>query len=317
MNLPPKTLKAPQLSALGTTPDPTPENIAIVKTNLANIQAFNDYIYANGQAYFTNCFLLMTSTDNSDPGLAVGLNLLEGSFAAMGADFGPVGAFAACFMCGEVNSWASTTPPNLNAVFASMLIRYQQSSFTFDSQVANYISDPAFFWTQTFSWNGQSCMLGDLASISFPNETDPSFFPMAKACLTALDQTVWQQVLQQKCVITWWAWIPDGQVSPQPKMINSDTNMVSWDENFISKNIAYYATWTWHQDTGFADKDYWYTYEYNLGTGVSEFHDGSISSDACKYLFIDSADGVVINSNGLMPRKVVFEDWGIKRATHT
>ena len=31
------------------TPDPTPENIAIVQKNLENIQAFNDYIYANGQ----------------------------------------------------------------------------------------------------------------------------------------------------------------------------------------------------------------------------------------------------------------------------
>jgi len=120
-----------------------------------------------------------------------------------------------------------------------------------------------------------------------------------------------------KCVITWWAWIPDGQVDPQPKMIKSNTNMVSWDENFISNNPAYYCTWTWHQDTGFADKDWWYTYEYNLGFGASGFSAGSISSDACKYLFIDSADGVVINANGLMPRKVVFENWGINKATHT
>jgi hypothetical protein len=306
-----------QLYTMGNTPDPTPENIAIVKTNLSNIQAFNDYIYSNGQAYFTNCFLLMTSTDNSDPGLSVGLNLLEGSFTALGAGYGDVGAFAACFMCGEVDSWSSTTPPNLNAVFASMLIRYQQSSFTFDAQVANYISDPASFWTKTFYWKGQSCVLGDLASISFPDETVPSFFPMAKVCLTGLDQAVWQQVLKQKCVITWWAWIPDGQVGAQPKWISSSTNMVSWDENFISKNPAYYATWTWHQDTGRMDKDYWYTYEYNLGFGASAFHDGSISSDACKYLFIDSSDGVVINTNGLIARKVVFEDWGIKKATNT
>ena len=298
-------------------PDPTLENIEIVNINLKNIQAFNDYIYANGQAYFANCFLLLTSTDNSDPGLSIGIKILEGSFAALGAGFGPVGAFAACFMCGEVDSWSSTTPPKLNSVFASMLIRYQQSSFTFDSQVADYISDPASFWTKTFNWNGQTCVLGDLATISFPVESDPSFFPMAKVCLTGLNQSVWQCVLQMKCVITWWAWIPDGQVDPQPKMIKSNTNMVSWDENFISNNPAYYCTWTWHQDTGAFDKDWWYTYEYNLGFGASTFHDGSISTDACKYLFIDSADGVVINANGLMPRNVVFENWGIKKATNT
>ena len=306
-----------QLYAEGNTPDPTPENIAIVQTNLANIQAFNDYIYNNGQAYFTNCFLLMTSTDNSDPGLSVGLNILEGSFTAIGVGYGEVGAFAACFMCGEVDSWSSTTPPNLNPVFASMLMRYQQTSITFDAQVANYISDPASFWTKTFYWKGQSCVLGDLALISFPDETVPSFFPMANVCLTGLDQAVWQQVFKKTCIITWWAWVPDGQVAPQPKWISSTTNMVSWDNNFISKNPAYYATWIWHQDTGHLDKDYWYTYEYNVGVGASAFHDGSISDDACKYLFIDSSDGTVINKNGLIARKVVFEDWGINKVTNT
>ena len=302
---------------MSSTPEPTLENIEIVKTNLKNMQAFNDYIYNNGQAFFANCFLLLTSKDDSDPGLSVGLNLLEGSFAALGDVYGPLGVFAATIMCGEVDSWAESTPPQLNSVFASMLIRYEQSSFTFDSQVAVYISNPSSFWTKTFNWNGQSCVLGDLATFSFPDEKDPNFFTYAKLCLTALNQSIWQQVLKAKCVITWWAWIPDGQVDPQPKMIKSNTNMVSWDQNFISNNPAYYCTWIWHQDTGFADKDYWYTYEYNLGFGASVFHDGSISSDACKYLFIDSSDGVVINPNGLMPRKVVFEDWGIKKATNT
>jgi hypothetical protein len=306
-----------KLYAQNNTPDPTPENIAIVQKNLENIQAFNDYIYTNGQVYFANCFLLMTSTDESDPGLSVGLNLLEGSFETIGHIYGPVGVFAACFMCGEVDSWTEITPPNLNSVFASMLIRYQQSSFTFDSRVANYISDPVSFWTKTFNWKGQSCLLGDLATISFPDETEPSFFPMAKTCLMGLNQSVWQQVLKQKCVITWWAWVPDGEFSPQPKWINSDTDMVLWDENFISKNPAYYATWIWHQDTGRMDKDYWYTYWYNVGFGASAFHDGSISSDACKYLFIDSSDGIVINPNGLIARKVVFEDWGINKVTNT
>jgi hypothetical protein len=302
---------------MSSTPEPTLENIEIVKINLKNMQAFNDYIYNNGQAFFANCFLLLTSKDDSDPGLSIGIKLLEGAFAALGDVYGPLGVFAATFMCGEVDSWAETTPPQLNSVFASMLIRYEKSSFTFDSQAADYISNPSSFWTKTFNWNGQSCTLSDLATFNFPDEKDPNFFTYAKACLSALDKSIWQYVLQMKCVITWWAWIPSGQVDPQPKMIKSDTNMVSWDQNFISNNPAYYCTWTWHKDTGFGDKDWWYTYEYNLGFGASNFHDGSISSDACKYLFIDSSDGVVINVNGLMPRKVVFENWDIKKATST
>ena len=302
---------------MSSTPEPTFENIEIVKTNLKNMQVFNDYIYNNGQVFFTNCFLLLTSKDDSDPGLSVGLKLLEGAFAARGDVAGPLGVLAATFMCGEVDSWAEVTPPQLNSVFASMLIRYEKSSFTFDSQAADYISNPSSFWTKTFNWNGQSCTLGDLATFSFPDEKDPNFFTYAKSCLTALDKSIWQQVLMAKCVITWWAWIPAGQVDPQPKMIDANTNMVSWDENFISNNPAYYCTWTWHKDTGAFDKNWWYTYEYNLGFGASTFHSGSISTDACKYLFIDSSDGVVINANGLMPRKVVFENWGIKKATST
>jgi hypothetical protein len=40
-----------------------------------------------------------------------------------------------------------------------------------------------------------------------------------------------------------------------------------------------------------------------------------MSKDACGYLFIDSADGVTINSNGLFPRATVFNGLGISRAT--
>ena len=42
-----------------------------------------------------------------------------------------------------------------------------------------------------------------------------------------------------------------------------------------------------------------------------------MSDDACKYLFIDSSDGVVINANGLFPRKTVFTGLGIKQTTYT
>jgi len=46
------------------------------------------------------------------------------------------------------------------------------------------------------------------------------------------------------------------------------------------------------------------------------FSDGSLNTPSCNYLFIDSADGVTINVNGLFPRKTVFTGLGIKQTTY-
>jgi hypothetical protein len=91
---------------------------------------------------------------------------------------------------------------------------------------------------------------------------------------------------------------------------------VSWDEMFIGKNPAYYNTWSWHKSSGCGDTDGWNTLEYNIGTGAGAFSDGSMSNDACKYLFIDSADGVVINANGLYSRATVFTGLGIRQTVY-
>lgn len=287
------------------TPSPTPDTIAKVKDNLRRMQAFNDYVYNNGGAYIGNCYLLMSSSDNSDPGLGIGVSLLSGAFGVV-ASFGAFGGFAGCFMCSEVLSWIGLPPPGLNATFASMAIRYQKSSMAFDDQCANYIADPEANWTKEFSWNGTSMVLGDLATIDFPVEGDPDFYPVAQAALKALDQTIWQTVLVALCWITLWTY------QQGPKMIHADTDMLAWDENFIAKNPAWYNTWYWHADTGLFDKNWWYVNEYNLNFGATHMHTNDIPTAACAYLFIDSADGVVINANGLMPRRTVFEQWGIR-----
>ena len=84
---------------------------------------------------------------------------------------------------------------------------------------------------------------------------------------------------------------------------------------FIGKHPAYYNTWTWHQSSGCGDTSGWAVNQYNLGTGAGVYKDGSISDAACNYLFIDSADGVVINAAGLYPRATVFNNLGIRQTT--
>jgi hypothetical protein len=288
---------------------PTPAQIAQVQQNLTNMQAFNDYVYNQGQSKVLNAYLLLSEKDDSDPGLTIGLNILEGVFWAVGGSLGPIGNFAASFLSGMVAWWATSTPPNLNTTFANLLTRLQATSLAVDQQLAQYYQNVAANWNTQFTYNGQTSTLADCANISFPPETDPNFETMAATALFALDQMVWKTVMLSNFVIT--HWLPDtvmpGKESDPP---------VSWDEMFIAKNPAYYNTWTWHKKSGCGDSSGWNTPEYNIGTGAGVFSDGSMSNAACKYLFIDSADGVVINSQALYNRATVFTGLGIRQTTY-
>jgi hypothetical protein len=294
---------------------PTPAQIQQVQTNLQNMQALNDYVYnQGGSSRIMNAYLLLSESDNSDPGLVIGLNVLEGAFWAIGGSLGPIGNFAASFLSGMLAWWAQadTTPPSLNQTFASMLIRVQQTSLAVDAQLAQYYQDVPGNWNTSFTYNGQTTTLADLATIQFPAETDPTFEQLAAKAIFALDQQVWTTVLKANFVITLWEMSSGPTIFPGKE---SDPP-ISWDEAFIAKNPAYYNTWTWHSAHGCGDTSGWEINEYNVGTGAGVFSDGSMSHDACNYLFIDSYDGVVINANGLFPRATVFNNLGIRQTTY-
>jgi hypothetical protein len=294
---------------------PTPDQIAQVQTNLQNMQAFNDYVYnQGGSSRITNAYLLLSESDNSDPGLVIGLNVLEGAFWAIGGSLGPIGNFAASFLSGMVAWWAQadTTPPSLNQTFASMAIRIQQTSLAVDTQLAQYYQNVPGNWNVSFTYNNQTVSIADLATIQFPAETNPTFEQLATQAILALDQMVWTTVLKANFVITLWELTSGPTIFPGKE---SDPP-ISWDEAFIAKNPAYYNTWSWHHSSGCGDTSGWLINEYNVGTGAGTFSDGSMSHDACNYLFIDSYDGVVINANGLFDRATVFNNLGIRQTTH-
>lgn len=290
---------------------PTPAQIAQVQQNLTNMQALNDYIYNQGNSRITNAYLLLSEQDNSDPGLTIGLNILEGVFWAVGSELGPIGNFLASFLSGMVSWWATNTPPNLNTTFASMLIRLQQTSLAVDSQLATYYQNVAANWDVQFSYNGQTQTLSNLANITVPAETDPTFETLASAAIFALDQQVWTTVMKANYVVTLWEMSNGDSIMPG----NENDPPVAWDEMFIGKNPAYYNTWVWHNKSGCGDTSGWDVSEYNIGTGAGVFTDGSMSTAGCNYLFIDSADGVVINANGLFNRATVFSGLGINTTT--
>src|SRR5215217_2982762 len=111
---------------------PNPQQIALVKENLKQMQKLNDYIYTNGLSRLASAYLLLSQADNTDPGLNYAVNVLEGAFWAMGSEAGPIGNFAASFMSGMVSSWTSSTPHSLSGQFSTYYLRFQATGLAVD-----------------------------------------------------------------------------------------------------------------------------------------------------------------------------------------
>ena len=91
----------------------TEEQILKVKQNIRNMIDFNNYLQTQGNTKILNAYALLSISDNKDLGMQVGLNLLCGSFWALGGPYGAVGAIAANFLSGMVGSYAVSKPPSL------------------------------------------------------------------------------------------------------------------------------------------------------------------------------------------------------------
>ncbi|WP_171612021.1 hypothetical protein [Roseicella sp. DB1501] len=306
----PESLAEPEAAAEASA-DPTPEQISAVQANLKAIQAFNDYLYPQGQTKIDNAYLLLSESDNRDPGLGIGLDIIEGAFSALGGGFGTAGAFAATFVSGMVASWTTSTPASLNTTFSDLLTRMQDTFLAVDQQLTEYIDDVAGNWNTSFSFNGQTATLSDLADIDFPIEQDSTFFPMMDAAIHGFDQNTWEYVLTTDFKVT--AWVP---APPEPPLAGKESDPpIAYAQEVIEKHPAYYVTWSWVQGTGWLSQSGWDTFQFSLGGPATALHDAAISKDAAAYLFIDSTDGVTINPDGLFARKTVFTELGIPTET--
>lgn len=289
---------------------PDSAQIAKVQANLTNMQAFNDYCHDHGQDKIANAYVLLSQSDDRDRGLADVKNLLEGCFWAMGGELGPVGALGANMLCGLVNRWTTEDPVDMGASYASLITRFDAASVDIDTQLAIYHADPAKYWDESFSYNGQTCTLGDLAGVDFPSEADPEFFTLYNPCIFALDQTIWRMLITTGGFIIA-KWEPD-TAFPTP------FDFAAWEDGFFAAHPSYWATAVYHPDSGgCGDYECYYVTQYNLSTGAGQYHDGHISDAACNYLFADRADGHSYSecTMGLFPRTDVFQTWGL--SVHT
>jgi hypothetical protein len=294
---------------------PTDAQISQVKANIEAMQALNDYVYDHSDAKVLNAFLLMSEKDDDDPGLAIGINLLEGVFAALGGFLGGVGALAATFLNGMISTWASQPPPELNTTFANMLNRLSETSRAADRQLATYYQDPVGNWDASYTYQGETATLSDLAEFQFPAETDPRFEDMAGVSLDGLDHAVWTTVLRTNYVITKFVPTPGyGQNEPQPFTIpgEPDAFPASLADAYLVQNPSYYLVPVgWLPKEGCGSEDRWVVQEYNVGTGVTGLSDGGLSRDACNYLFKNGYTDTAVNPAGLFERAYVFTSMGI------
>jgi hypothetical protein len=325
-------------------PDPTPSGVSGTPTaaqiqqvidNIHKIQHWNDYVYNEGNAsLFSNAFGLLSYDDHSDLGLAIALSIMQGVCSAVGGLGGPAGNFVGSFLPGMLSYWATTPPLNLPATFGGLAVRLQKMSMAFDQQLAGYAADVPGNWNQAFTYGTTTATLSDLADFDFPAETDPAFFPLAQAGIFALDQWIWKSVLQAKFVVT--------QFDDPGSFPNF--NASEWDPPISSavayyqKNPAYFVNWYWGpvnysnqppQPPGSQPIIFppyqWFFNAWNIGTGVDTgfnegipfLSDGGMSVPACQYLFIDSTPGNTINGAGLFTRSEVFNNLGIRTASHS
>ena len=301
---------------------PSEEQVLRVKQNIRNLINFNNYLYTQGNTKILNAYFLLSLADNKDLGLAIGLNILEGAMIAIGEEGDIIGIIIANFACGVLDGYADSTPPSLNAQMSSLLTRFQATSEQLNVDLELYYSNPATYWNKTFSVSVTnafgtypiSSTFSDLSTIDFPAQTDSAFMNYILKAQYALDQQVWNTLLQN-FVIT--------QFNPStmyPCKTNTEQQMESNAASFYANHKSYWNNWIYYHSTNRKGEDnsYFTYWQNNIGTGAGAFGDGHLNDSACDYLFIDSYDNVIINSNGLFHRYFVFNNMSkIKHTSHT
>lgn len=301
---------------------PTDEQILRAKTNLTNLIDFNNYLYTQGQTKILNAYALLTLSDDHDPALTAGLNILKSAFLAVGdmADTG--GVFISSLACSVLDSYTTSTPVSLNAQLSSMLMRFQKTSEQLNVDFEAFHSDPSLYWDKTYSGSVTnafgtypvSCNFSDIGSIDFPSKSDPKFMEYLLKAQYALDQQVWFTLLPNFKITQF---LPS---SMYPCKTYSEQTMESNAAGFYGVHRSYWNNWVYNHSTNRKGEDnsYFEYWQNSIGTDAGAFTDGHLNDSACNYMFIDSYDNVTINADGLFRRTFVFTGMpSIKHVTHT
>ena len=281
---------------------PTDAQVATVQQNLTKVRDFNDYVYVHTITKLQDAIDALEEP-TQDPGVGAVLALCEATVAT-GSSFmaAAAGAFMGTFVNGLISSWATSTPSSLDGNLLSWVNRYEATSIALDKQLAEYSSDVASSWWASFTLNGQTSVLSDLAFTDIPDAADdPSFYEMTDASMLATQQAMWKQILPDSFVALELSPLyVDGEESVPP---------TSWVQEYYVKHPHAYLDWQWATGIHF---DEWRIYPYFLVAAPGNLTSAPLSSDACGMLFIDSTPETTINTGGLYLRNTVFGGLGIK-----
>jgi len=298
---------------------PTDTELQNATINLNNMIQFNTDLYTYGNGKIITAYSLLSQQDDKDLGLQIGLNLLTSAMEAIGAEAGFAGAIAGNFVSSMISSYAENTPISIAGPIASIEERFEQTSLQAGRDLAEICDNPAAYWDQTYSGTLITPFVTKVISANVSDLGQPDLFPSKDQSTYqdylieasyALDQSIWS-VLLKNFIIT--AYLPATEYKTK---YYSEQDMENNAAGFYGAHPAYYNTWVYEAAKKDKNDAYWQT-QHNIGTGASSFHDGSLSSDACQHLFIDSYDNVIINSEGLFNRSFVFNSLGIPTTSKT
>ena len=294
---------------------PTPEQLRTARGNLSNLRELNVEVYPHVLEKIQNAYLLFTIPDNDDPGMTVILKIIDGVFGAIGSEGGAAGEAAAAFLSGMIARWVSDPPSTLNTQFASYYERYDKTSLELNKQLDTLSerlgsSDTATVlaaWNTSFTYNGKTAALSDLASVEVPKPETPEFDDMVEMAELAQNQAIWRQLLQANYYVPYYTWYHRGQAPEGPPLAWARYRLESY-------KYCYYVYYQYNGGAWYLDDPTWYVWIVNeyVICKKNTVQYRYLNDAACDYLFKDSTPGTIINPNGLFTRQEVVDFLGIK-----
>jgi len=298
---------------------PTTEQIAQVKTNLANLISLNQSLLEGGNMRIENAFTLLSMNDTKDPGLQVGVNMMDSAFLIAGDEVPVLGTVAATFATSVLASYSDSQPESLLGTTSSLLDRFQLTNYQFNSNLEMFHSNPEEYWDVVYSGTAVDAFgsypvsgsLSDLVGVNIPGPNDEGYQEIVNVLVYGTDQMVWSTLLQDMVIVNYGAM----------KMMVSGLDKEYGDDSEEQKQAAvdnFYETKPAGYNYGLqyvgGKKAY---YEFNcsfIGREESDY----LTTQACNYLFNNLYEDVP-NPNatqntytkGLLQRQFVFNDLGI------
>ena len=298
---------------------PTTEQIQQVQTNLANLISLNQSLLLGGNMRIENAFTLLSMNDSGDPGIDVGVNLLDSGFL-MAGDLIPGGTIAATFACAVVANYTTQTPVSLLGTASSLLDRFQLTNYQFNSDLEMFHSNPEQYWDVVYSGSVNNAFgsypvtssLSELANITIPGPNDEGYQNMVNVLVYGTDQVSWFTLLGEYTITNY--------TEPQGEYASAVDEQES--EGMTQQDIitGYYI-----QPEGNLEQ-YYFTCEYVGGkkpmynvysSVIGKSSSDLMSSEAANYLF-STLNGDYPNPEatentycaGLFNREFVFTEMG-------